>query len=218
MGGIISSTAITLSFSSLSRRKPAEGVVDAGALAGGVFSACTVLLLRTVALGGILNPALLKPLVPYVVPPFLVGAGLALTLVLRRGGESEPGAHSVAKDVSPLGLWSAVRMALLFQAVLILIPLANAAWGNLGVLTSAALVGMTDMDALTLAMAKLGSRPESLVLAAQGIGIGLLASTLLRLGIAVAVGWGPYRRKVGVGLAAYAAAIGVGIWIAARAI
>lgn len=217
MGGIISSTAITLSFSSLSRRKPAANGVDAGALAAGVFSASTVLLVRTLALGGILNPGLLRPLLPYVVPPFLLGAALTLRTVLRRDvADAKSVAATRDPDASPLGLWAAIRMALLFQVVLILIPLANAAWGDPGVLTSAAIVGITDMDALTLAMAKLGSDPESLALAAQGIGIGLLASTLLRLGIAVAVGWGPFRRKVGIGLAGFAAAIGLGIWIAQR--
>ncbi len=217
LGGIISSTAITLSFSSLSRKKPSAST--AAALADGVFGACTVLLVRTLALAGILNPALPKPLLPYIIPPFILSAGLGLiTLLHREAAGSDAAAPHVSDETSPLALGSALRMALAFQGVLILFPLANLLWGNVGVLTSAAIVGITDIDALTLAMAKLGRAPESLALAAQGIGIGLLASTLLRLGIALTLGAGVFRRKVGVGLAAFPAAVGLGIWIATRTI
>jgi uncharacterized membrane protein (DUF4010 family) len=215
LGGIVSSTAVTLSFSGLSRQRPEAG----GGLAAGVMGACTVLLARVLVLSAVLNAALLDPLMPYLVPPLVVGIGLVTAaLVPKSGGESGAEHQPESRNSNPLGLWSALRMALAFQVVLIIMPLANATWGDTGVLTSAAIVGITDMDALTLAMAKLGSSPESLALAAHGIGIGLLASTLLRLGIAMTVGAGPFRRKVGVGLAALAAAVGLGIWLGARTI
>ena len=69
LGGVISSTAVTLTFSRRSRDHPALG----GPLAIGVIGASTVLLLRVLVVTLALNSALALPLIPYLVPPFVVG-------------------------------------------------------------------------------------------------------------------------------------------------
>ena len=61
-----------------------------------------------------------------------------------------------AQDASPLGLVSAIKMAVACQVVLLLVPAIQSTWGSAGVLSSAAVLGLTDVDALTYSMSRLG--------------------------------------------------------------
>lgn len=51
-------------------------------------------------------------------------------------------------------LTGALQMAVLFQVVLMAVYLARETWGESGGLTSAAILGLTDVDALTLSMSR----------------------------------------------------------------
>ncbi len=210
LGGLLSSTAVTLSFSRQSREEPGMGA----ALASGVLGACTVLLPRVLLISAILNPPVALALLPYLVPPLVVGAGFVLHALLR---PASPGEQAATKEApSPLGLWSAIKMAIAFQAVLLAIPLARELWSDPGVLASAAVLGFTDVDALTYTMARLAAVPDSIALGAQAIAVGVLSNTFLKLIIALVVGANGFRRRAAIGLVALAAASGVGLAIGAR--
>ncbi len=58
---------------------------------------------------------------------------------------------------------------------------------------SAAVLGLTDVDALTLSMARDVARTISLETAATAIAIGVLANTLLKAAIAMVFGSMPFR-------------------------
>ena len=207
LGGVVSSTAVTLGFARHSRSEPALS----SALALGVVAASTVVFPRVLLVGAVLNPAFAWASVRYLLPALLVGgAAVAITLIRR---PSHPPDHP-AELRSPLGLWSAIKMALGFQVVLLFVPFVEKLWGTPGVLTSAAIFGMTDMDALTFSMARLAASPASLPLAAQALVVGALANTLFKLGVALVIGSASFRRQAGAGLAAVAAACGLGLWIA----
>jgi len=60
-------------------------------------------------------------------------------------------------------------------------------------------------------MYKLGQGPAEAFLAARALAVGVLANTLLKLALAVALGAGPYRRLAGAGLAALAVACLAGL-------
>ncbi len=129
-------------------------------------AACHPALARQLAFGAIAANAMLFPrvldrhrcferparslLVPYFLVPALVAAGVA-ALGARSAPllESDDDARS-----NPLQLLEALRMAALFQLVLMAVHLANQTWGDTGVLTTAALLGLTDVDALTMSMAR----------------------------------------------------------------
>ena len=59
-------------------------------------------------------------------------------------------------------------MAIGFQAVLLAIPLVGKLWSTPGVIASAALLGLTDVDALTYTMARLAGTDETIGLACPG--------------------------------------------------
>jgi uncharacterized membrane protein (DUF4010 family) len=208
LGGLVSSTAVTLSFSRHSRREPALSA----ALAAGVLAACTVLLLRVAVVTTVLRPPVTWALARYLLPALIVGAALVALAVVRPAPEPD----HIEPPRSPLGLWSALKMAAGFQLVLTALPFVQQVWGTTGVLASAAFLGATDMDALTLSMCALAAGPDGPGLAAQAIAVGMLSNTLLKLGVALALGSNAFRRRATPGLAALALALALGLWIAGR--
>ena len=207
LGGLVSSTAVTLSFSRQSRVTPKF----ARGLALGVIAACTVLLPRVVAVTLVLSPAVARHLVPYVITPAVV-AGCILTYALLRKQPSP--AHGEGREAgNPLRLGAAIQMALAFQLVLLAVPAAEHLWGAGGVLGSAAVLGLTDMDALTYSMSRFGARTGGAPLAARAIAIGLLSNTVLKLALALGLGAPGFRRFAAAGLVAFAVSLLAGLLI-----
>lgn len=196
MGGVISSTAVTLQFSRLSRERSELSP----ALALGTISASVVLLPRVAMLSTLLNPAVARALIPYLAPPFVAGLLLVGTLYFRLQRQTN-GQEAGGEDRNPLRLASAIRMTLAFQVALMAIQFVRSAFGAVGILVSAALLGLTDMDALTLSMNRLGSTPDAVSLAAQAIAIGVAANAVLKLGVALLLGGPSYRWRAATGLA-----------------
>lgn len=97
-------------------------------------------------------------------------------------------------------------MALAFQVALMALEWVRSQFGDPGVLPLAALLGLTDMDALTVSMARLEPMRETARLAAQAIGVGLVSNTVLKLALVVGLGASAFRRRAGVGLALLGAA------------
>jgi uncharacterized membrane protein (DUF4010 family) len=205
LGGLISSTAVTLQFARKSREHAESGT----ALGLGVVGACTILPLRVAALTAVLNPLLAMSLAPYLLPLFLAGAVMVTVAYLRSRETAAP----APEPRNPLGLWNSLKMAVLFQVVLVALAWVQTSMGEGGVLTSAALLGLTDVDALTYAMTRLGATAELVPLAARGVAIGVLSNTLLKTIVAAAIGRGAFRRLAVGGLIVLAAAGGAGYWL-----
>lgn len=216
LGGIVSSTAVTLSFGRKSRDEPAL----ASALALGVVGAGTIVVPRVLVVSAAINPAVSLAAAPYLLPALVVGAGIIAFAITRpRGGEGRGGKQSsehagAGEPQNPLGLSAAIKMALGFQVALLAVPFVQKLWGSAGVLSSAVFVGLVDMDALAVSMARLGTDPASAALAARAIAVGAVASVLFKLAVILVVGSRALRLRAGLGLVALAAALVLGFWIA----
>jgi len=187
-GGLISSTAVTLTFSHKSR----EAEIDHRALAQGVIGACTVLIPRVIVVSTVLNVQLGLQLCILLVAPFAVGL---LLLLSARQEFRKPATVAALPAGNPLRLGAALQMAIVFQVSISLLALVTRKWGTLGVYPAAAVLGLADMDALTLSMSRLDQNvPTSS--AALAIAVGFLTNTLLKTGVAVVVGTGPFRTRV----------------------
>ncbi|HSE68815.1 MAG TPA: DUF4010 domain-containing protein, partial [Gemmatimonadales bacterium] len=206
--GMISSTAVTLTFSRRSREHPPL----AAPLAIGVIGASTVLLVRVLVVTLALNSKLAPSLAPLLVPPFLVGAAWVTVSLLRTRAKAA-GEKDEEEGRNPLRLASAIVMAIGFQVVLMLVAFTRQHFGDQGVLPTAALLGFTDMDALTLAMNRLGQTTETLQLAAKALAIGIISNTVLKFGIATVIGRGRYRLVAALGLVSLAAGSMLGLWL-----
>jgi uncharacterized membrane protein (DUF4010 family) len=210
LGGIVSSTAVTLTFASQSRRQPVAGA----ALAWGVVAASAMVVPRVLIITTALNPAVAVATLWYCAPLMIVSVGLVGWILWHRRGAQGEGAEP-EEPRSPLRLASAIRMALVFQVALTAVPLVRKVWGSEGVLTSALLLGVTDIDALVLSMAKLATSPETVPLAARGIAVGLVASAVFKIALALAIGSTAFRRRSAPGLIILAAAAALGHWLGA---
>jgi uncharacterized membrane protein (DUF4010 family) len=196
LGGIISSTNVTLSFARTSRRETDIGIP----LASGVLAACAVMCVRVIIATAVLNLAVSVRLVPYLIGPLLVAA-----LIARLGVREQKELPSVEMNPSnPLQLRMALQMAVLFQIVLFAVRWAQSTWGEPGMFVSAGVLGLTDIDALVVSMAKDTNAQLPAATAATAIAIGVLSNTLLKLAVGVIIGVKQFRKVVGIGLSAVA--------------
>jgi uncharacterized membrane protein (DUF4010 family) len=203
LGGLISSTAVTVGFSRRSRTEPALGE----ALAYGVIGACAVLLPRVLIVSAFLNTAVALALLPLLGPALVLGA-VALALIWRRQQQDVPSPPSATTN--PLQLWTAVRMAVAFQIALSIIAIVRTKVDSPGLYVTGAALGLTDVDALTFAMNRAGGDITAAV-AARAIAIGILANTALKLAVCVVLGRGRFRRLATIGLAGLALGSAIGL-------
>ncbi|HEV8195974.1 MAG TPA: MgtC/SapB family protein [Gemmatimonadales bacterium] len=209
LGGLLSSTAVTLNFARCSRHQPAR----AAALSTGTVAACTVLVPRILVVLLVLNAALV-PGVALGLAPLLV-VGIVLFLLELRSARTS-GKEESSETRNPLQLVSAIQMAVAFQVVLSLLGLLNARFGSAGVLASAGVLGLTDMDALTFGMSRLAQAPDMILLAAQAITLGVTVNSAFKSGLAFFVGSPEYRKAATPRLLALTAAGAAGFWLLGR--
>jgi len=189
IGGMISSTNVTFTFARLSR----TDTVHARSLAFGAIAANAMLYPRVLTAVAVLNAALLPVLVPFVAAPALV-AGMVAAIGARKDPHAGEAQRTTLRN--PLQLSAALRMAMLFQIVLVIVRLTQNTWGRSGVLTTAAALGLTDVDALTVSMAKGVADTLSMRTAALAIAVGILANNGLKAGIALMLGEPQFRTIV----------------------
>jgi uncharacterized membrane protein (DUF4010 family) len=187
LGGLVSSTAVSLGFAQRSRTHPAQ----APALALGILLAWTVMFLRVVLLVAVIAPALARELA--LALGALGALSFAIMLVLhRRRGASERA--SVSAGSNPFELGAAIRFGLLFGVVTFAAKAAQVYLGDAGLYLAGALAGLTDVDAIVLSMAQLAQRePASAAVAARTVVIAVLANTLVKGGMAVVLGGAALR-------------------------
>jgi uncharacterized membrane protein (DUF4010 family) len=204
IGGLISSTNVTLTVARLSRTLQ---TVDRE-LAFGAIAANAVLFPRVLVATAVLNPPLVSKLIPYLLPPAIIAVAVA-ALGANRAGHVETMPDS---GRNPLQLSHALQMAALFQIVLMAVALVRDRWGDVGVYTSAAVLGLTDVDALTLSMARGVGTSDSLEVAAAAIGVGVLSNTALKALVVLLFGT-PAFRGIAAGTLAAMLAAGAAVFI-----
>lgn len=204
LGGLVSSTAVSLGFAQRSRTQPGQ----APALALGILLAWTVMFFRVVLLVAVIAPVLARSLALGI--GALGVASLAIVWVLRRQQRSSERA-SVSAGTNPFELSQAIRFGLLFGVVTFVAKAAQVGLGDAGLYLAGALAGLTDVDAIALSMAQLAQGdPESASAAARTILIAVLANTLVKGGMAVFMG-DKALRKVMLPITGALLAVGAGI-------
>lgn len=178
-GGLASSTAATAAMARLARERPDQ--IDA--LAAAAVFANAVMAPRVLVVLGLLNFNLAAPLAaPLIAGGFVYAfAGAAL---MRRQHRGAPQDEQDMIIKNPLDFESVFKFAALLAVVMILAKIATRAAGGKGVYALAALSGVADVDAITLAMARHG--PEVGVSEAMiAILIAIASNTLAK----AAMGW-----------------------------
>jgi uncharacterized membrane protein (DUF4010 family) len=204
LGGLVSSTSVTLSLAHVSRRDAALG----RSLAAGTLAACVVMLPRILLVTALLYRPLALALWPWLIAPAVIGLGLAF-----RGLRLEESTEAAkALDDNPLALGAAIKMALLFQMVLYAVAIVRIWFGDRGLYASVGLVGLSEVDAVTISLAQNAATGLALAVVTRAVLIAALANTLTKLGIALVVGRGLFRRLAATGLALMALALGAALY------
>jgi uncharacterized membrane protein (DUF4010 family) len=188
LGGLVSSTAVTLSFS---QRSQSENQLTRP-FAMAIIIAWTVMFSRVFIEVAVLNLPLLKVVWLPLAAAGIVGLGYGAYLFF-----SQP-PHDIG-EVSfsnPFELGPAVAFGLLYAVVLLVSHAAQIYFGETGIFISSILAGTTDVDAITLSMAQLsGANGDiELITAARAIVLAAMSNTMVKGGIAISAG-SPYLRK-----------------------
>jgi len=191
VGGLVSSTAVTLSMSGRARERAELGVPAALA----VVLASTIMFARVYAIVAVVNPAL----APQVALPMGAAtlAGLLASLWLWLGSRRAGAGGGPVAFKNPFELVQALKFALLFAAVLLGTKAAAIHLGTAGTYAAGVLAGTTDVDAITLSMARLAGGEVLSHVAATTIFLGTASNTVVKAVMAVVIGgWGFGRRVV----------------------
>jgi uncharacterized membrane protein (DUF4010 family) len=169
-----------------------------------------VVLLRVVVVLLVLNAALAPRVGLGLAPMFLVGLFL-MYLGHRREPDGKP-RHPSDETRNPLRLGSAIVLALGFQVVLTLLHFFQQQFGDSGLLASAALAGLTDLDAITFGMSGLAENSAMISIAARALVLAAIVNTGFKTALALGLGSPAYRRLAVPGLLVMALAGGAGFW------
>jgi uncharacterized membrane protein (DUF4010 family) len=140
------------------------------------------------------------PLLPMVGPPvvaMLVSGLLIVFLLQRRSSATEATVERSFEVAHPLKLSTAIKFGLAFAVALVVVEFAQAYLGSPGVYLASVLAGSTDVDAITLSVARLaGNAQLGLRVAGIAVIIAALANTLAKGAIAYFSGSQDLRRTV----------------------
>lgn len=181
LGGLVSSTVMTLTLARLRERMP-----DA-LLACALLATSALMFPRILVEIGAIHPALLKELALPFAATTLVYLGGTLFHALRGGRASqeapdEPGLRN------PFELLPALRFAALLSAILLLVEVGRRLFGDAGIYAVALLSGLADVDAITLSLARAAQGELDPGVASRGIALAALSNSLVKAGLVVLVG------------------------------
>lgn len=204
--GLASSTALTLHFSRAANRNVAMTPI----LATGILLACGTMFPRMLLVASVFNTDLFRPL---IVPAVIMALLTYLPAIWYWRSQS----HKKVNPESPLKNPLELKTALTFGAFLALIMLLGKtlqAWfGDMGVLALSTVSGVTDVDAITLSLARMSNDDLAIRVATMGIVIAASTNCLTKGCMAAVIG----GREIGlrVGLPLLATSIGglMAVWL-----
>ncbi len=189
LGGLVSSTAVTLGFSQRSRHEPERS----SSFALGILVAWTIMFFRVLIAVAVINPDLARRLGLGIGIMGLVSL-LACAFLYTRRGEGEK--SQVKSGSNPFELSEAVKFGLLFGLVTVVAKAAQVYLGSAGLYVAGAVAGLTDVDAIALSMANLAIQPDMLGVSARTILIAILANTVTKTSMAASVGSPELRNRI----------------------
>jgi uncharacterized membrane protein (DUF4010 family) len=173
LGGAYSSTVTTVALA-----REAKGKSRPDRFAGAILAASAVMYVRLVLLIAFFDPALAALLAPPFAALAAVG-GLVGWLVYRRH-EAETKPEPVREAKNPLELRAAFLFAAIFVGILVVTQLVREHMGRAGLLSLAAIMGVTDVDPFILGLAQNGSGTISHATAAAAITIAAASNNVIK--------------------------------------
>lgn len=194
VGGLASSTAVALS---LSRQSKQNNSVPPAYFAIGIIAASTIMFPRVLLEVYALN----RELFAYLWAPIalITGAGLITAWLLFRAHRNSGDHKGEMKLNNPLNFSTAIKFALIYAGILWLVKFSNEQFGASGTYIASVISGLTDVDAITISMAKMARSSEDHNMAANAILLAALSNTIVKFAIALTLGAAPLKKLVSIG-------------------
>ncbi|MGD2026653.1 MAG: MgtC/SapB family protein [Anaerolineales bacterium] len=193
VGGLVSSTAVTLGFSERSKEEPKL----ARSFGVAIIISWTVMYARMLVLVWVINRQLFNQAWLPLLISGVVGLVYAYFLVFRNRIDEK--ANIDLKN--PLDLASAIRFGFLFTVVLLLSRAAEFYFGDVGILVSSLFSGLANVNAVTLSVAELSRRGAiELEIASQALLLAIVSNLISKGGIVMIGGDKQLRRVILPGL------------------
>lgn len=206
IGGLVSSTATTVTFARKAKGEPALAAL--GALV--IMIASCISLVRVLIEVGVAAPHKFVA----IAPPLgaMLGACCVIAAVMWqpcRNGKSE-----MAEQHNPAEFKPAFIFAGLYALVLMGVAFAKDHFGERGLYAAAALSGLTDMDAITLSTSQLAESGEVETTSAwRAILMAAISNFVFKFGVVAALGSGALVWRVGTSFALALVAAGSILWL-----
>lgn len=192
LGGLASSTATTISFSSASRQHPAMSAYYARA----VVLASSMMIPRVLFLILVISPPLLRVVSIPLAAMLVSGLGITFFLQRKNSTSANDPEHPV-KLTHPLKLSTAIKFGLIFAVVLIVLEFAQESFGPVGVYFASASAGLVNMNAVALSIGQMASQGQlDIQVASIAILIAALMNTISKITIVCFTGSSGLRRTV----------------------
>jgi uncharacterized membrane protein (DUF4010 family) len=210
LGGMISSTAATLTLAPAAKESEQTSEVVAAA----VISASAVMFPRMLIIAAIVAPPLVGPLAP----PLILAAVVSLAVASWYAWRSRNTAlSSTGQDLAtrnPLDLWFASKFGLLLALIMILSRAAKELLGNRGLFALSGISGLVDVDAITLSAASMFNQGQmKLSTAAIAILLPAAVNTLVKPALMTAIAGVQASMRVWLALLAGLGAGGLAYWL-----
>jgi uncharacterized membrane protein (DUF4010 family) len=209
-GGLVSSTAVTLTMAKLGRDHAERRRLCAAAS----LLASTVMALRVLAIASLFNATLVRWLLPPLGAAALAHVVFAGTLLrwTPTGNETMAGPLELK---NPFDLTVVLSFGAILAAIMVLAKALTAWTDTTAVMALAAVSGLADVDAITLSMARLGRTDISAQTAALAILLALGVNSASKAVLATMAGGRAIGALVTTGTALAIAAGLAGLWLAA---
>ncbi|HID49594.1 MAG TPA: MgtC/SapB family protein [Chromatiales bacterium] len=180
-GGLVSSTAVTLTLAKLTQHEPRH----ADAMASGILAACATMFPRILIIATVINPELFFPLLwPIVIIASLTY--LAAWLFWHKAKPAVPGEPPALTNPFQIGM--AIRFSILLAVILLLARAMQDWWGDTGLYLLSALSGTTDVDAISLSVSRMSLDSLSLQATVIAILIAAASNTMVKSAFALYIG------------------------------
>ncbi|MGE0545922.1 MAG: MgtC/SapB family protein [Kofleriaceae bacterium] len=202
LGGLVSSTAVTLSFAGRVKQNQHLAPIASGAIA----VASTVKVIRVGVLIALVDLSL-ATLAAIPLGAMAIACMIGGAITYRR---DKPGATDGIEVKNPFELASAIKFALLFGVILIVTKAATTYVGDSGLYVASAIGGAADVDPVTLSAAKLAHQGLADSVAVVAVVLAVAANTIVKTGLA-ASGSRRLGKLVAISSAAMLAAGGIAL-------
>lgn len=171
LGGIVSSTAVTVSMGRMARKSP----IRSKSALQATLLACSMMYLRILVLIWLVNAAF----IPHLFYRLLILAGIGVALSLVMAPKDTQSSKNESPDLqNPFEIRPAIGFAVLFVVLSIIVGFVKSTMGVSGLLALSAIVGVTDITPFVLSIVQ-GPNSEIHILTAAII-LSLMSNTIAK--------------------------------------